>query len=79
MVVNPMELLALIKQGNNPQQLMMSILANKASNNPMLANVLSLAKANNTQGIQQVVRNAAKQKGMDFDKQFSAFKKMLGV
>jgi len=46
MNVNPMQLIAMIKNGQNPQQLMMSVLEDQASNNPMGVNLLNLAKGN---------------------------------
>jgi len=48
MNVNPMQLIQLIKQGNNPQQLLMNILQQNGSNNPILKNAADLAKNGNT-------------------------------
>ena len=72
---NPMELIAQIRQGKNPQQLMISILEGQASQNPIYANLLNLAKENRTADIEAFARNVAKEKGIDFDKEFSKFKK----
>jgi len=44
--VNPMQLVQMIKNGSNPQQLMISILENQMSNSPMGQNLLTLAKGN---------------------------------
>ena len=41
--VNPMMLIQMIKQGKNPQQLMMSILEGSAASTPIGANLLQLA------------------------------------
>ena len=41
--VNPMQLIQMIKQGQNPQQLLMSILTQN-QNQPMYQNLLTLAK-----------------------------------
>lgn len=79
MNVNPMQLIAMIKNGQNPQQLMMSVLEDQASSNPMGVNLLNLAKGNQTEELEKIARNIAKDKGLDFDKEFSAFKQMLGV
>ena len=73
--VNPMELIAQIRQGKNPQQLMLSILEANASSNPVYANLLSMAKDGRTADIEAFARNVAKEKGIDFDKEFSRFKK----
>lgn len=73
--VNPMELIMQIRQGKNPQQLMMGILEAQASANPIYANLLTLAKEGRTADIEAFARNVAKEKGIDFDKEFSRFKK----
>ena len=73
--VNPMELIAQIRQGKNPQQLMMGILEANAASNPIYANLLSMAKDGRTADIEAFARNVAKEKGIDFDKEFSRFKK----
>jgi hypothetical protein len=49
------------------------------SNTPIGANLLQLARNNDTQGIEQIVRNLSKQRGIDFDTEFASFRKMLGV
>lgn len=77
--VNPMQLIAAIKNGQNPQQLMLRILEGQMSGTPMGQNLLQLAKNNDTRGIEQIVRNLSKQQGVDFDTEFAAFRKMLGM
>lgn len=77
MNVNPMQLIQLIKQGNNPQQLLMNILQQNGSNNPILKNAADLAKNGNTAALEQIARNLAAQKGLDFDTQFENFKSYL--
>ena len=77
--VNPNQLIQMIKNGKNPQQLLMNILEGQAGNNPMGANLLNLAKGNKTAEIEKIARNIARQKGIDFDKEFEAFKNMLGI
>lgn len=77
--VDPNILIQLIKQGQNPQQLMLKILQGQAGNNPLINNLLSLAQQGRTTEIEQVVRNLyAQQGGQDFDRDFAAFKKSLG-
>lgn len=79
MPINPIQLIQMIKSGNNPQQLLMSILTEQASQNPMSANLLQLMQAGKYGDIESIARNLAKEKGIDFDKEFSAFKQQLGV
>lgn len=78
-VNNPMEIIAAIRNGANPQQLIMSYLEGNWGQTPMGANLLALAKNNNGKAIEDIARNLCKQRNIDFDKEFSAFKQMLGV
>ena len=73
--VNPMELIQKIRQGQNPQQLMLSVLESRAASNPVYANLLTMAKDGRTNEIEAFARNVAKERGIDFDKEFSKFKK----
>ena len=76
--VDPNVLLQLIKQGQNPQQLMLKVLSGQA-NTPLIKNLLSLAQEGRTDEIEKIVRNLyAQQGGKDFDQDFEAFKKSLG-
>lgn len=77
--MNPMELIQMIRNGQNPQQLVMNMLQSQMGNTPMGANLLNLAKNNNTAEIEQIARNLMQQRGIDFDKEFANFKKMLGL
>jgi hypothetical protein len=77
--VNPMILIQMIKQGKNPQQLMMSVLEGSASMSPIGANLLQLAKNNDTQGIEKFARNVFQSRGLDYDKEFNLLKQTLGI
>lgn len=77
--MNPMQLLAMIRNGGNPQQLVMNLLQSQMGDNPMGQNLIKLAQEGNTADIEQIVRNLAQAQGIDFDKEFSAFKQNLGL
>lgn len=77
--MNPMQLIAMLRNGGNPQQLVMSLLQNEMGNTPMGQNLLSLAQKGDAPQIEEIARNICKQKGVDFDKEFSAFKQLLGI
>lgn len=76
--MNLNEFMQLIKKGSNPEQLVLTMLEQNAGDNPMLLNMLQLVKQKKTDELEQVVRNAAKEKGIDFDSEFNAFKTMIG-
>lgn len=77
--VNPMELIAMIKNGQNPQQLMMSVLDKQAQNNPIYSNLKTMAKEGRTKDIERFARNMAESQGLDFDKEFNAFRRKFGL
>ena len=74
MNINPMQLIQMIKGGQNPQQLVMNILQQKSQTNPILNNAMNLAKNGNQSALETLARNLAEQRGLDFDKQFGSFK-----
>lgn len=75
---NPIQqMMQMVKMHQNPQQMMLEFL--QQQNNPMSQNLLNLARANNTQDIEKIARNICAQRGVDFDKEFTAFKKSLGL
>ena len=66
--------LGMIKQGYRPEQIMMNVLETRMKGTPMGDNLINLARSGNTKGIEQIARNYAAQRGMDFDKEFAAFR-----
>ena len=76
--VDPNVLINLIKQGQNPQQLMLAVLQGQA-HTPLGKNLLNLAQSGRTDELEKVVRNLyTQQGGKDFDSEFQAFKRALG-
>lgn len=76
--VDPNRLIQMIKQGQNPQQLMLSVLQGQAGS-PLTDNLLRLAQNGQTAEIEKIVRNLYAQQGRDFDSEFKAFKNMFGL
>lgn len=77
MSVNPMQLIQMIRSGQNPQQLMLQFLQTQMPDSPMRNNLLELAQKGDGAAIEQIARNLAQQRGVDYDKEFNAFKQML--
>jgi len=77
MNINPIQLIQMIKGGQNPQQLVMNILQQQNQNNPILNNAMNLAQGGNTSALEMLARNLAAQRGLDFDKEFANFKSQL--
>lgn len=77
-MMNFQQMIQFIKAGNNPEQFVMMMLQNGTKNNPVFANILQLAQNKDYQGVENVVKNLAKQRGIDFDKEFNNFRQTLG-
>ena len=75
---NPMQILQFIKASGNPQKFMLNMLQQQ-SNNPIMANLIQMAHANDEKGIENFARNLMKEQGLDFDKEFNTFRKNLGI
>ena len=51
----------------------------QVKSNPMAQNVINMAKNGDVDGIEQFGRNIAKEKGIDFDKEFANFKNQFHI
>lgn len=76
---NPMQVIMAIRNGQNPQQIVMNMLQERMSQTPMGQNLIALAQNNQTAQIEQIARNICNQRGIDFDKEFNSFKDSLGI
>ena len=76
---NPMQLIQMIRNGSNPQKLMLSVLQQRTQGNPLYENLFNLARQGKTADIESIVRTMFKEQGLDFDKEFNSFKQMFGL
>ena len=77
MNINPIQLIQAMK---NPQAFMQQMMNNsQVMRNPMAKNIIDMAQKGDVAGIEQMGRNIAKEKGIDFDKAFSDFKKQFPI
>lgn len=69
--MNPMQMLQnFIMKGFSPQK----IVEQMTGSNPMMSNLMKMANAGDTSGVENFARNMFKEKGRDFDKEFSEFR-----
>lgn len=75
--VNMIQLMSMFRNGN-PQEIVANMVKETANQgNPIMQNLSTLIENGNTQEIENVVRNIAKERGIDFDKEFNSFKQMF--
>lgn len=67
---NPINMIkSLLNKNSQPQDL----IKNMTGNNPMLNNLVNMAQSGDSKGVETFARNLFKEKGRDFDKEFSQF------
>lgn len=79
MNINPMQIIQLMKSGQNPQQMIMQMLSQQAQNNPIAANLFQMAQQGRSADIEAFARNYFASQGKDFDKEFNAFRQTYGL
>lgn len=74
-MMNPIEILKNFK-GRSPQDIILNQMMGDI-NNPMLKNLINMAKNGQNQNIETFARNLMKEQGKDFDSEFANFMKQL--
>lgn len=77
LIKSPQDMIKLISSFKNqdPSALVSNMVDEAASQgNPIMQNLAGLIKEGKTDEIEKVVRNIAKERGVDYDKEFKAFK-----
>lgn len=70
---NFMDLIQLIRGGQNPQQLAMNIISQQGNNNPIVQNALGFANNGDINALLNLAKNLSAQKGLDFNQEFTNF------
>ena len=63
-----------IANGGTPERLLSEIMLR----NPMMNNLIQMAKSGNMQNVENFARNLFREQGRDFDAEFAEFKKTFG-
>ena len=75
--MNPFQMLGAMK---NPQAFIQQMMnSSQVMRNPIAKNIIDMAQKGDVEGIAQMGRNIAKERGIDFDKAFSDFKKQFPI
>lgn len=74
-MMNPIEILKSFR-GKSPQEIIMNQMVGNIDN-PMIKNLINMAKNGKEKDVETFARNMCKERGFDFDKEFSNFIKQL--
>lgn len=75
-MMNPMNLVSLLK-GRNPQELVMSMIQSNNINDPTINDLIKYAQNNDIENVNKIAENYFNQRGMNFQKELNNFMSML--
>lgn len=68
---NSIQIIKMMMGKMSPKDMAMKMLENNS--NPVFANLIDMANKGDIKGVENFARNVMKEKGIDYDKQFSEF------
>lgn len=74
---NMVQFINMVKENSNPQTFVTNMLKERAGQNPILGNLANLVEEGKTGEVEQIVRNIAQERGINFDTEFNSFKRMF--
>lgn len=78
-MMNPMQIMQMIKGGGNPQQMIMNMLKQQAGNNPVMNNALQMMGKGDNAGLEKLARNLCKERNINPDEAFDQIKGQFGM
>lgn len=79
MIMNPMQLIQMIKSGGNPQQMIMNMMRKNAGSNPVMNNALQMMEKGDNAGLEKLARNLCKERNIDPDEAANQIKSQFGM
>lgn len=77
--MNPMQLIGMLRGSGNPQAMVMNMLRQNAGENPLINNALGMMEKGDTAGVENMVKNLCKDKGLDPNQVMKTTKGMFGM
>ena len=78
-MMNPMQLMQMIRNGGNPQQAIINIMKNQSANSPVINNAINMMEKGDSAGLEKLARNLCKEKGINPDDMLSQVKNQFGI
>ena len=75
-MMNPMEMISLLK-GRNPEELVMSIIKNNNINDPTINELIGYAKNGDNENLTKLAESIFQKQGKDFTTEYNNFMAML--
>lgn len=77
-MINPMQIMQMIR-GGSPQQAIMSMMRQQTGSNPVLNNAINMAEKGDVDGLKNLAHNLGKENGIDVDSKFNEIKNQFGM
>lgn len=78
-MMNPMQLMQMMKNGGNPQQIIVNMMRQQAGNNPVMNNALQMMEKGDNAGLENLARNLCKERNINPDEAFRQIKGQFGI
>ena len=78
-MMNPMQLMQMIRGGGNPQQAIINMMKQQSGNNPVIDNAINMMEKGDNAGIEKLARNLCKERNINPDDTLSQVKNQFGI
>ena len=78
-MMNPMQLMQMIRCGGNPQQAIINMMKQQSGNNPVIDNAINMMEKGDNAGIEKLARNLCKERNINPDDILSQVKNQFGI
>lgn len=78
-MMNPMQLMQMMRSGGNPQQALIAMMKRQSGNNPVMNNAIQMMEKGDSAGVEQLARNLCKEKNLNPDDVLSQIKTQFGM
>lgn len=77
--MTPMQIMQMMKNGGNPQQMLMNMMKQQAGSNPIMNNALQMMEKGDNAGLENLARNLCKERNINPDDAFNQIKGQFGI
>lgn len=75
---NPLNIIKnFVRQQGSPKELLMNFMQQGNNQNPMINNLIGMAREGKTKEVENFARNMFREQGRDFDKEMAEFKRFF--
>lgn len=77
--MTPMQIMQMMKNGENPQQMLMNMMKQQAGSNPIMNNALQMMEKGDNAGLENLARNLCRERNINPDDAFNQIKGQFGI